>query len=170
MSSEINVIDLRAAALGCTVRYVSTFLHRLAVITSMWVRKSSEQIARDRRRLWLSPRWAMFWFLLALVCFTLKAMQSPHLPGQYRPLTLSQIFFGSAVAAFVVALVIYVMQLILKRRVDPGRLGDKVVICDSCHRVKHPDGESKCECGGTFDDFDNWTWIEGGEEEDWDEQ
>ena len=135
----------------------------------MWVRKSSEQIARDRRRSWRSPHAALFWLLVALVCCIGRGAESPNLPGLHDPGNWSQLLSCSAVMAGAVAVVIYVMQIILKRRVDPGRLGDKVVMCDRCHQVKHPDGASKCECGGVFDDFNNWTWIEGGKEEDEDE-
>ena len=62
--------------------------------------------------------------------------------------------------AAAVALVVYVLQLLLRREIDPLRVGGKVVICEKCNRIQHPNCAGRCECGGKFDDFDNWTWID----------
>jgi hypothetical protein len=73
---------------------------------------------------------------------------------------LSDILAVATIVAAVVAIAGYALQLVLRRTIRPLDTGVKVLICDTCHRVKHRDGENKCECGGTFDDFDKWTWID----------
>jgi hypothetical protein len=35
-----------------------------------------------------------------------------------------------------------------------------VVICTSCYSVAHLSKKKTCECGGKYEPFDNWTWIE----------
>jgi len=132
----------------------------------MWVRKSNEQIARERRRSWLSFRVPILWFLIFFVGGIGIALQGPRRQAQHWPRTWSEILSGAAVDAGVIAIVAYAVQLLCKERLDPGRVGADVVMCDTCHRVKHPDNQSKCECGGTFDDFEKWTWIDGDGKQD----
>ncbi len=57
-----------------------------------------------------------------------------------------------------VAIVICILQIIRGNKIDPFAID--IVICNKCHNVKHRDSNDKCECGGTFEDFDNWTWID----------
>jgi hypothetical protein len=132
----------------------------LKAIASMWVRKSNEQIVKDRRRSWHSPGPALFWFLIAFVCCFGKLSQAPFLPDAGRAYTFRQLLFASAITAGAVAVFVYVAQFVLKRRVDSSRHLDKIVMCDKCHRVKHPDSETICKCGGTFDNLNNWTWVD----------
>ena len=52
----------------------------------------------------------------------------------------------------------YILQFTLRSK-DPLRLGgSKIVMCNTCYRVKHVDGKDSCECGGKFEDFDTWKW------------
>lgn len=66
----------------------------------------------------------------------------------------------ATIFAMVVAIACYALQLILRREIDPLASHAKVEICDTCHRVKRRNGESKCECGGTFEDLDKWIWTD----------
>ena len=34
------------------------------------------------------------------------------------------------------------------------------VICNGCHEVKTVDGAFTCNCGGTFEPFANWEWVD----------
>jgi hypothetical protein len=52
----------------------------------------------------------------------------------------------------------YVSQLVLKRRIMQDNV--KVMMCNTCHRIKRPDGIDRCDCGRTYEDFDDWTWID----------
>ena len=126
----------------------------------MWVRKSSEKTAREHRRLWLSIRGPVAWFVVVYVAEVAFAIQGPYRHVDHWPSTLSQILSGAALIAATFAVVLYVLQLVL-RSGDPLRLGSKLVMCDTCHRVKHFDRKDTCECGGKFEEFDNWTWIDG---------
>jgi hypothetical protein len=126
----------------------------------MWERKSDEELARARSRLWLSFCGPLLWFLVLFVSAIVLAFEGPRGPVQRWPQTWPQIFSFSVRGAAIGALVVYVLQLVAQRKIDPFRTNRKVVICETCHRVQYPNSEGKCECGGKLDDFDNWTWIE----------
>ena len=125
----------------------------------MWVRKSVEQIASERRTLWHSFRGPAAWFVVTLAAEIVLAIQGPRLHVEHWPRTWSQILFIATMVAVVVAVVIYVLQVILGTT-DPLRLRAKTLICDSCHRVKDRDCEKSCECGGKFEDFQLWKWVD----------
>ena len=126
----------------------------------MWVRKSDQQIANDRSRLWLSFRGPLLWFLVlfvgGIVCISVR----PRETNVGRGLgTWHEVVANAMVLAAIAGVVIYVLQLVLRRRIDPLEVGGKIVICPKCHRVTRPSRDNLCECGGRFDDFDNWEWI-----------
>jgi hypothetical protein len=124
----------------------------------MWIRKSDQQMATERSRLWLSFSGPAILFLVSFLACIRLALEGPRRPGQVSwPSTWSEILGGAAFMAAVVAIASYVIQLVRQRKIADGA---KVDICNTCYRVRHRDGKSKCECGGTFDDFDHWTWID----------
>lgn len=137
----------------------------------MWMRKSEEQLARERRGVWRSFRGPAVLFLICFLADVGIAIQGPRqgTGPVHWPKTFSEILGGATFVATVAAIGWYTLQLVLRRRLNPlvlaSKLGDRtnyddVVICDSCYRVKHGDNESNCECGGVFDDFDKWTWVD----------
>ena len=131
----------------------------------MWTKKSPEQIAAERRGLWRHVRGPLLWFLLMFVGGIGLAIQGPRLHEEHWPSNLSEMILGAAFSAGVFVIAIYALHFIFGMNVPWA--APKIMICDTCHRVKHRDGESRCQCGGTFDDFDTWTWVEDqGEEED----
>jgi hypothetical protein len=135
----------------------------------MWVRKSEEQAARERSRRSRSFGEPAALAAVCFLCFFGKLAEAPRFPGQHGPYSWSEILGFSTFAAAVVAIAGYVVQVACQRplsSVVSALSSTTVVMCDTCHRVKRRDREQKCECGGTFDDFENWTWIEGDEEEE----
>lgn len=129
----------------------------------MWIRKSNEQVAKERSRVWLSFREPA---LLFLVCFILDfgiAVSGPRHDESPWPDTWFKMFRDATAIATVVAMAGYILQVVFRRKLAVLIKPVKVVICDTCHQVKHRDGKSKCGCGGTFDDFDKWTWIDENE-------
>jgi hypothetical protein len=132
----------------------------------MWVRKSEEQAARERDRAWRSFRdpaiLAGFCFFGLLVSFA----RAPRFPGMHGPHLWSEILGFSTLGAAMAAIIAYVLQVVCQKSLTSILTPKYFVMCDTCHRVKRRDREWKCECGGTFEDFDNWTWIEGDEEEE----
>jgi hypothetical protein len=126
----------------------------------MWIRKSEDQIARERPNLWLSFRGPLLWFLILLVLGTFITIEGPRGAVQRWPETWGAILANSIVLAGISSLIVYVLQLVLRRKIDPLEINGKFVICDNCHRVTRPGDKARCECGGRFDDFDNWIWTE----------
>jgi hypothetical protein len=126
----------------------------------MWIRKSDEQIGRDRRRLWLSFRGPLLLFPLMFVATIARSIQERRTDAPPRPDTWQENLSFSAMFAAICALGLYVLQLVLRRRIEPFGNNGKVVICNRCHRVTQPSHERGCQCGGEFDDFENWDWID----------
>lgn len=135
----------------------------------MWVRKTDEQKAKERRRLWFSFSGPALLFIGGFLAVVVKVLIGSHPPARSSnwPGSWSQIFPRLVVAivlfaaciGIVVALSGYILQLILGRKIL-GVGGAKVVMCNTCYRVKRRDRENQCECGGEFEDFDNWTWVD----------
>ncbi len=134
----------------------------------MWMCKSEEQLAKERNGLWLSPYEPVVVFLICFVANMGIIIRGPlaHFGNvQQWPDTWPKALGYSAVTATVLAIADCVLQLAFRRTLVSFMRPVKVVMCDTCHRVKHRDSETTCECGGAFDDFDNWTWVDGAEEE-----
>jgi hypothetical protein len=122
----------------------------------MWVRKSNEQMAgetRERSRVWRSFRGPavlfIIWFLFSIFV---------ELKGS--PSSLCELLCVAAFIATVVAIASYVLQVMYGRKLDLWTIRANSVICDTCYRVKRLDGDNKCGCGGSFENFDNWAWVE----------
>src|SRR6185295_16857116 len=126
----------------------------------MWIRKTEEEIARERSRIWLSIKEPAVLFLICFFANLAVAMQGPRLRVSGRwPDTWHKMLFGSTIIAMIAAITGYALQILRRKKLSSLTKYGKVVICNACHRVKHRDNESDCECGGKFDEFDNWTWI-----------
>ncbi len=127
----------------------------------MWSRKSDSQMAVERGNLWLSFRGPVELFV---VCFVLSTTGTfvgvRQLYEENFPRTCSEVFAGATLLGATAALADYVLQLFLGRRLDLSAFNVKVDICDRCHRTKRRDGKASCECGGKFDDVDNWEWTD----------
>lgn len=127
----------------------------------MWIRKSEEQISSERNHLWLSLRGPAVLFLICFLAGIGIAVQGPRSGGDVSwPHTWFEVLRNATSIAMIAAIIGYVLQLVLRKKLNPLANHAKIVICDTCYRVKHRDCENKCECGGTFDDLDNWTWID----------
>jgi hypothetical protein len=129
----------------------------------MWSRKSDSQLAMERGNLWLSFRGpvALFVFCFATsILVTLVGVR--HLFAQSWATRWSQVLNVAALTGAIAALANYVLQLVLGRKLDISAFNIKLDICDCCHRIKRRDGKVSCECGGKFDDFDNWEWTDPG--------
>jgi hypothetical protein len=129
---------------------------------SMWMRKDNKIVARERRRVWLCFRGPVLLFVICFLADFVLGIQGPRqsVAGTHWPDTFSKILRDAVCIATIVAVAGYALQIVFRRKLDPLAIHAKVVICDTCHRVKHRDGDGNCECGGMFDDFDNWTWVE----------
>jgi hypothetical protein len=127
----------------------------------MWVRKTEEQLARERRRLWYSFRTPIAAFGIGSFLELAAIIRGPILRDRTRtPNSWSEAFFVSASFGVVAFIAVYVLQIVRQKKIRFFD-GGKVDICDSCHELKNHDWNSmSCRCGGTFDSFDNWSWID----------
>lgn len=123
----------------------------------MWVRKSDQQIATDRHRIWLCLRGPVSWFFIIVGMAVMSVFSPRNAEGHWPRDWLVYLCVASLIAGGV-AVVVYGLQYFFGMRFNP--FGTEVVICDKCHRVKRLDDDHNCECGGAFDDFDRWTWID----------
>lgn len=131
----------------------------------MWTRKSDQQIAEERSRpdrYWLSFSGPICVFVIWSILGLFSLVFSKSGSGiAFRPLTAIHILRKVAEFSLVVAIASYVLQLILRKSLGNMSWGfPKVMICDTCHRAKNNNGKDTCECGGRFENIDNWEWIE----------
>lgn len=130
----------------------------------MWVRKSNQEITKERGRLLWSFRGPVLWFLIMFAGAVLLTLQGPRIAAAHWPTTWSEVIYRATLFATVVAIGVYALQIVFKTQLDPLAVRGHFVMCETCHRVKRRDREASCECGGKFDDLDNWRWTDEGDE------
>jgi hypothetical protein len=113
----------------------------------MWQRKSPEEIATSEKKkrenplppvvvgvvgaiLFVIYERSISGFIIAFICFGVLSYVGQIFTG--NPLLLPLDFSGGSV---------------------------RTVICNTCHRTKTEDKARLCECGGTFEPFENWRWV-----------
>jgi len=89
------------------------------------------------------------------------AIEGPRQGLPSWPRSWLDVIVISTFISTVAAVADYALQLILGRKLDPWDIHVRLDICDTCHRIRRRDKSTLCDCGGRFDDFDNWTWIDG---------
>jgi hypothetical protein len=128
----------------------------------MWIHKSENQDIQNQSCERFSLRYFVSVFVVVfLVCLS-GALIAP-LPYGIRPTkptTWYGILLNCSIIAAVVAITLYLMRVIYNKRCDPLVSRVQIDICNKCFRVKHHEQSVKCECGGTFEDFDKWKWID----------
>lgn len=134
----------------------------------MWVRKNDRRVSKRAGRVWPFLRSSLVWFFLGFVLSVGITLRGPMrgVCNSWPTTWCDTLTFAAQVGA-VLAIVAFAFQLILQRRIsffecleEGDSSNAKVVICNECHRVKNRDRDDTCECGGSFEDFDDWTWIE----------
>ncbi|MGO8691326.1 MAG: hypothetical protein ACLQLG_17020 [Thermoguttaceae bacterium] len=126
----------------------------------MWARKTGDEIANEPRKVWWAfsgPTLASFMMFVGGV---LSLVTGPKFGGgASRPSTAGGFLFKAAVLSLLAWLFAYVCQIIFRKPFF-SLLSRKVVICNNCYRVKSPDGNARCGCGGEFEDFARWKWVD----------
>lgn len=134
----------------------------------MWIRKSDEKIASDEKKkrsyIWLSFRGPVVLFLISFLFVVVSVSLGPRAPAASRPTSFSVLLQGAIFIATITAIASYVLQIIFRRKLSDlldRWTGPNIVICDTCHYVKHRDSsKNNCDCGGNFEDFNKWQWID----------
>ena len=128
----------------------------------MWVRKTAKECTVDRRKLWLAFGWPVIFAVMAFLCVVVVHMAGLYKAGvaPSRELTLGDILKSAGMLAIIVAIIGYLFQLWSGESIMFLEYPSNVQICDKCFRVKSSNGQQCCECGGNFDDFNNWKWID----------
>lgn len=124
----------------------------------MWVRKSDQQIASERR-VWCSFGGPLVAFVIFFIGTIALAIQGPRRHVEYWPVTWPQILQSAVAYASFLAIMVYALQILFRRRINFLAIKGRVAICSKCHLLKNTDRNKVCECGGTFENADNWTWI-----------
>jgi hypothetical protein len=124
----------------------------------MWVRKCAEETASERKSLRLSLSGPIIWCLVSFAGILGLEISGPRqgINGLGRGTTFPAMLMRAALVGVAAGVVGYVIQLVRGRRIGSPR----ALICAECHIAKNPDRAEKCKCGGTFEDFDNWKWVD----------
>jgi hypothetical protein len=128
----------------------------------MWIRKTNSQLASERNRIWLSFGGPAVLFFICVICNLIIVIRGPLDGGNHArwPSTWSEALGISFFVGTFGAVIGYVLQIVFRKKLASLITYGKIVICSKCHRVKYLDQETTCECGGTFENFDNWTWVD----------
>jgi hypothetical protein len=130
----------------------------------MWVHKTPEDIAVERKKLWLDfsePSIVFIIFFIIGLIFELSSATSPYHQVQHSPfLSWWRTLIRLIIFSFIGAILAYLRQLWLGKTIIPLRDQSKILICNKCFHVKSPDGKNSCECGGNFEDFNLWKWVD----------
>jgi hypothetical protein len=130
----------------------------------MWIHKTSEDIAADRKKLWLSfgePSIVFIVFFISGMISVCVGPSSPYHQVQiFSDLSWWQVLTRVAIFSFIIAIIAYLRQLWFGKPIIPLMDQSKVLICNKCFRVKSPDGKQSCDCGGKLEDFNLWKWVD----------
>jgi hypothetical protein len=133
----------------------------------MWVRKTPEEIAKERNTLW--RRWSSL-ILAFFLGFGLSiAGMSDGRYGPHQPITSTGILVAVAVGLLAI-IAAYLLQLRFGKPLFSHQCGQPYVsysyksmdcqICDTCQQVRPYDRQQACTCGGKLEDFDLWKWVD----------
>jgi len=114
----------------------------------MWIRKSSEELEEQKIKTRRDP-------IPPLVVGVLGALLS--------------LIYERSISVFILGFILFFVLSYLGQILTGNLLifaldfyGAPVstVICNTCHRTKTMDKALLCDCGGTFEPFENWKWVE----------
>jgi hypothetical protein len=126
----------------------------------MWVHKTLEDIAGERRKLWLAFGEPVIFALIVFVGGVIRVSTGPFLPTTHWFSSWTQALVFVAEMSLISAIITYLCQLWFGQPIfSLTTYQSKILICNQCYRVKSSDGEQSCGCGGKFEDFDLWKWV-----------
>ncbi len=135
----------------------------------MWVHKTPDEIGKEDdpasepvslpRALLGATVVAVLIFIIAVgAILSPKGRSAGWLTGR---LSGTQIILIGAALSLTGWLAAFLWQVIYRRpALFFTSASGKVVICNRCYRVKTPDGDDHCGCGGEFEDFALWKWVD----------
>jgi hypothetical protein len=130
----------------------------------MWIRKTQNEIAEKPTRSWLALGEPMLlWLIVFVTAFFLGAVDAPprHVQMIRHPqLTWSEVFYRAVGVALIATFIACIYKSIVGRSLFQLSPSPKTQICNTCYRVKSPDGQLACDCGGIFEDFELWKWVD----------
>jgi len=119
----------------------------------MWVKRTEQELLElERKKKRSRPRGAIFLGIsvFCIVLFLKTPEETGDIPHLTRAYELPSLFPFAIVWGLVVGLVFYFFP----KRDRP------VVLCNRCGKSKDKDSETKCSCGGTFEDIRTMKWQE----------
>ena len=141
----------------------------------MWVRKTHEDFDREREKIdnershvWLAfggpLKISSIAFFIGLVVAFVPPRPWPGQTGGGPDTLAGRLAITPYVAltfAMIAFLVVYLFQVLYGRpALSLFSKEGKFLVCNKCYRVKSPDGQPSCGCGGEFEDFALWKWVE----------
>jgi hypothetical protein len=127
----------------------------------MWVKKTDREILDDRRkeRKRVTILTIIFWVLSSLILVVRPnryALMNGASPGW--ELVWSQITSPRRIVASVFISGVLLLTLFWWPRFS-GKRRPTSVICPKCEKVKSPDDQWQCQCGGRFVNLDEMKWV-----------
>lgn len=138
----------------------------------MWIRKTTEDIEDERNRIdeqknraWSAFGGPLLFAVLGFVAglcapFKQQYRYASDVPSYAGDVTMAP-YCGLCFALFAFVLS-YLTQVFLQKPLLAFFTDKqtKTLICNQCYDVKSPDGQPTCSCGGHFEDFSQWKWVD----------
>jgi hypothetical protein len=132
----------------------------------MWVRKTPTEIIMERHE----PRHRLFsaWRRLSnlmpagLLGFCLGIAVSGEGGGRYgpgKPITSTGVLVG-ATFGLLAMIAARLRQRRFRKPLFFRPWQGRSQICGTCHQLRPYDRHPDCDCGGKFEDSDDWKWVE----------
>ena len=121
-------------------------------------------IAREHKKIWLSFGGPSMLSIIGFIAGIFMGLVGPINPivgiPSYSPSCLSDLITQSFKLGLFLFFVVYLWQILAGKPFFPLMYLSKILICNKCFKVKRSDGNQSCDCGGKFEDFDLWKWVE----------
>jgi hypothetical protein len=134
------------------------------LVTKMWMRKDAEDASKERQKLWLAAFGSsLSGFVIIFVMGVIVSLTGPLMPvsGPLKGFSsFEDAIIHSLKTALIVGILFYFLYILSKGTLPGLSCHSTVMICDKCFRVKNNDGKEACECGGKFEDFSLWKWVD----------
>lgn len=129
----------------------------------MWMHKTIDEVSAEENKSRTSFRIPAFWGIMAFACALVRSsgyitFRSIAFPP--RNSDLYHAFLHALILAGLTFAIVYLCQRFLGWNMFPRANDRKTVICNRCFRVKSADDQESCKCGGKFEDFKLWKWVD----------
>lgn len=100
-------------------------------------------------------------FVVAFVLFYILGIIGWGKPNWHDPLPWPRALYSSFLLSLLLATLLFLFQSVYGWRLPH----DRIMTCSTCHKMQSFNEKPACACGGIFEDFDAWRWVEDNDDD-----